>query len=84
MTSEGNCRDQPFEIAEALFPIRIIERELIQDSGGPRKFRGGLGLREGTQFLDHLRALEDVGGVRELRLDRQVYLVAKPEELDVQ
>jgi N-methylhydantoinase B len=44
---QGNCMDLDIELAEALYPIRITRRELIQDSGGPGKFRGGLSLRTG-------------------------------------
>ena len=34
-------------LAELLYPVRITRRELIQDSGGPGKYRGGLSLRVG-------------------------------------
>ncbi len=33
------------EIAESEVPVRILKRELIRDSGGAGKFRGGLGQR---------------------------------------
>jgi N-methylhydantoinase B len=39
------------ELAEKLYPIRVLRRELIQDSGGPGQYRGGLGMREGFHFL---------------------------------
>jgi N-methylhydantoinase B len=35
----------PIEILEAQFPVRIERFELIKDSGGPGKFRGGLSYR---------------------------------------
>ena len=38
----GNCMDLTIELAESVYPIRVERRELIQDSGGPGKFRGGL------------------------------------------
>jgi N-methylhydantoinase B/oxoprolinase/acetone carboxylase alpha subunit len=44
---QGNCMDLDIELAETLYPVLITRRELIQDSGGPGKFRGGLSLREG-------------------------------------
>ena len=31
------------EVIEALSPLRVWRKELAQDSGGPGKFRGGLG-----------------------------------------
>lgn len=42
----GNCMDLPPEIAEAENPVYCERRELIPDSGGPGKYRGGLGERE--------------------------------------
>lgn len=35
--------DIPIEIIETEFPLFVKKREMIQDSGGPGKFRGGLG-----------------------------------------
>ena len=35
----------PAEIAETTAPVRYLSRELIPDSGGPGRFRGGLGQR---------------------------------------
>lgn len=42
--SHGDCRDLPTEIVEALYPVRIEAVELRQDSGGPGRHRGGMGL----------------------------------------
>jgi len=47
----GNCMDLDIELAEKLYPFRFLMRELIQDSGGPGKYRGGLAEREGFYFL---------------------------------
>ena len=47
----GNCMNLQIEIAEALYPFRFLMRELIDDSGGAGKYRGGLALREGFEFL---------------------------------
>ncbi len=38
----GDCRVTPLEIIEAEFPMRMRRFELIRDSGGPGRFRGGL------------------------------------------
>jgi N-methylhydantoinase B len=46
----GNCMDLPPEIAEVETPVYCERREFIEDSGGPGKFRGGLGERETWQF----------------------------------
>ena len=46
----GNCMDLTPEIAELFFPVYCVKRELITDSGGPGKFRGGLGIRQAWQI----------------------------------
>lgn len=46
----GNCMDLPVERAELLFPVTVDRREFITDSGGPGKYRGGLGMRETFTF----------------------------------
>jgi N-methylhydantoinase B len=45
----------PVEIIESEFPTRIIRFDLIQDSGGPGRFRGGLGLRREYLNLEDAR-----------------------------
>ncbi len=47
----SNARDCPIEVAEMEYPLRIERYELIPDSGGPGKFRGGMGLYRATRFL---------------------------------
>ncbi len=39
----GNCRNTPVEVLESKFPWRTLEYRLRPDSGGPGRFRGGLG-----------------------------------------
>lgn len=41
----------PVEVCEVQYPVRILRTELIEDSGGAGKFRGGLGIRRDYQFL---------------------------------
>jgi len=41
--SNGDTRNTPVEIIEAKNPLLVRRYELDQDSGGPGKFRGGLG-----------------------------------------
>lgn len=50
----SGCCNAPVEVMENRIPVTIERYELRQDSGGPGKFRGGLGLRK-----DH-RTLVDV------------------------
>ena len=39
----GNCRNTPVEVLEAKFPWVTLEYKILRDSGGPGKYRGGLG-----------------------------------------
>ena len=41
----GNCRFNPTEVFETRFPLRVEDCELVTDSGGAGKWRGGLGYR---------------------------------------
>jgi len=41
----GNCRNTPVEIFETRYPLTADAYSLVKDSGGPGKFRGGLGSR---------------------------------------
>ena len=41
---QGDVRNAPIEKMELKWPVMVISRELRQDSGGPGRFRGGLGL----------------------------------------
>ena len=38
----SNARTAPIEILESEFPTRVVRFELIRDSGGPGRYRGGL------------------------------------------
>lgn len=40
----GNCRNTPVEVFESRYPIRVESYRLLEDSGGPGKNRGGLGI----------------------------------------
>ena len=48
-----NTENAPIEETEMSYPVRIARYELIEDSEGPGRFRGGLGLRRDYEFLDH-------------------------------
>ncbi|HVL53333.1 MAG TPA: hydantoinase B/oxoprolinase family protein [Vitreimonas sp.] len=48
----GNVGLLPIEICELQYPIRILRTELLPDSGGPGRFRGGLGMVREYEFLD--------------------------------
>ena len=43
--NQSNAKIAPIEILESEFPMRMLRFELIRDSGGPGRFRGGLGIR---------------------------------------
>jgi N-methylhydantoinase B len=45
-----NTENAPVEETERGYPVRIDRLELIEDSEGPGRFRGGLGLRKDFRF----------------------------------
>ncbi len=47
----GNCQNLPAETAELLFPVRYLSYEMVTDSAGDGKHRGGCGVRAELQFL---------------------------------
>ncbi|HZT50287.1 MAG TPA: hydantoinase B/oxoprolinase family protein [Stellaceae bacterium] len=51
--AHGDTRIIPMELQETLYPYRYEELSLRQDSGGPGRFRGGLG------FVKRYRILRD-------------------------
>ncbi len=46
-----NVMNTPVEAVETEFPVRVQRYELVQDSGGPGRFRGGLGVRRQWRIL---------------------------------
>ena len=49
--AHGDTRIIPLELQETLLPYRIDSFSLREDSGGPGKFRGGLGFRKTYRML---------------------------------
>jgi len=49
----SNTMNSPVEQIEMRFPIMIDRYELINDSGGAGKYRGGLGARRVTRVMGH-------------------------------
>jgi N-methylhydantoinase B len=58
-----NLSNTPVEVVERQHPVRIEEYGLVPDSGGPGRFRGGLGLRRSYRLLAEEAVLQ-------LRADR--------------
>jgi N-methylhydantoinase B len=52
--NDGDTHNGPNEQAEAKFPILVERFELIPDSGGAGRYRGGLGIARTTRALTHL------------------------------
>ncbi len=48
-----NTENAPIEETERNYPVRILRYELVEDSEGPGRQRGGLGLRRDYEFIDH-------------------------------
>jgi N-methylhydantoinase B len=53
--NQSNAMIAPVEIIESEFPTRIERFELIRDSGGAGRFRGGLGIRREYLNLEDAR-----------------------------
>jgi N-methylhydantoinase B len=49
----GDTYNVPVEVAEVRYPWRVDRFELHQDSGGPGKFRGGLGVLRDYRIIGH-------------------------------
>ncbi|MGA9864946.1 MAG: hydantoinase B/oxoprolinase family protein [Acetobacteraceae bacterium] len=46
-----NCANVPVEVHETNNPVRVHRLQLIEDSGGAGRFRGGCGLRKDVEIL---------------------------------
>jgi N-methylhydantoinase B len=49
--NDGDTHNTPVEAGEGKGPIFIVYRKLRQDSGGPGKYRGGLGVAQEVRLL---------------------------------
>jgi N-methylhydantoinase B len=61
----GQFRPGPIEIHETEFPLRVVRFDVRADSGGPGKFRGGLGCTREYQLLSN--AMVRVRGKGDMR-----------------
>ncbi len=52
-----NCANIPIEVQETQNPIRIHRLEMIQDSAGAGKYRGGCGVRKDVELLNSTATL---------------------------
>ena len=52
-THAQNTQNAPVEETERNYPVRIPRYSLVEDSEGPGRFRGGLGLCREYTFIDH-------------------------------
>ena len=53
--NQSNAMIAPVEIIESEFPTRLVRYELIRDSGGAGRYRGGLGIRREYLNLEDAR-----------------------------
>lgn len=49
--NDGDTHNSPVEATEAKAPLVVVRRALRMDSGGPGKFRGGLGVEQAVETL---------------------------------
>ena len=52
-TNMTNTRNTPVEVIEIAYPLRVERYGLVQDTDGPGRQRGGLGLTRELVVLDH-------------------------------
>jgi N-methylhydantoinase A/oxoprolinase/acetone carboxylase beta subunit/N-methylhydantoinase B/oxoprolinase/acetone carboxylase alpha subunit len=50
-SAASNGRNTPVEVIEAAYPVRVRRYELIPDSGGAGRFRGGLATRRVFEYI---------------------------------
>ncbi len=65
----SDLSNNPVEMIEAEHPLRIEAYELIPDSGGAGRYRGGMGVRKRIRFLEDEAVLQ----VRSDRMSHQPY-----------
>jgi N-methylhydantoinase B len=51
----GDTYKMPAELEELRYPFRVVAYELRRDSGGPGRWRGGLGVDRTFEFLEDLQ-----------------------------
>jgi N-methylhydantoinase B len=61
MTPVMNCSNIPVEVHETHNPVRIHCLELIPDTGGAGRWRGGCGLRKDIELLNSSAVLSHLG-----------------------
>ena len=52
-THGQNTENAPVEEMEINYPVRVLRYELVENSEGAGKHRGGLGVRRDYRFVDH-------------------------------
>jgi len=57
----SNTLNTPIELFETAYPLRVERYELIRDSGGAGRFRGGLGIRRDIRVIDHRATFSCIG-----------------------
>ena len=63
----GNCPHIPVEVFENRFPWHVEEFRLVDGSGGPGKFRGGMSLTKTVRCTEHGHDVQLHGGPPENR-----------------
>jgi N-methylhydantoinase B len=54
----SDLSNNPIEVTEAEYPLRVEAYELTPDSGGPGRYRGGLAIRKRFRFLEEQATLQ--------------------------
>ena len=85
-----NTENAPVEEVESHFPMRVSRLSLIEDSEGPGKFRGGLGMRRDYHFPDDPatftvlsdRDIQGPQGIFGGMEGRKAYYILNPDDPD--
>ena len=83
-----NTENAPVEEVESHFPMRVSQLSLIEDSEGPGKFRGGLGMRRDYHFPDDAATFtvlsdRDIAGPKGIfggMAGRKAYYILNPDD----
>ena len=68
----GLQSNTPVEVLETEYPIELVQYGYVQDSGGPGRFRGGLGLVREYRYVAER-------GTLQMRADRVKFAEERPD-----
>jgi len=64
-TNRTNTKNTPIEAFEIAYPLLVLRYEIVPDTGGAGKYRGGCGLIREIQVMDHVATVSILSNRRE-------------------